>query len=163
MHSLDLHSVEISFPQGEATARRLAPALVSHRLRSVRRPHLPVSLTLDARSIDLAAFAPFLPGAGVRLAGKLDGRLALEGSVDAPQTLGSIALSNGLYVSKFETAPIRNVSASAEFNGASVTLRGLHADVGNGKLDASGELNLPIPGAPSSQASRSVSSRAVRS
>ncbi len=148
LRSLELHSVEISFPQGSALVAGMLP--LSLAPFSVGPPTAPVSLTLEARAIDLAAFAPFLPGGSVRLGGELDGRLALEGTVAAPQTLGSITLSNGLYVSKFETAPIRNVSAAAQFNGTSVTLRGLHADVGSGTLDASGELNLPIANAPSS-------------
>jgi hypothetical protein len=129
---------------------------------SIGPPSAPVSLTIDARGIDLGVFAPFLPGGDVKLGGALDGRLALEGTVVAPQTLGTITLSNGYYVSKFESSPIRNVSAAAEFNGASVTLRGLHADVGNGTLDASGELNLPIPGTPSTGFSIGVTARGAQ-
>jgi len=160
LRSVDLHSVQISFPQGEATLAGTLPIAFSPF--AIGPPSAPVSLTLDARGIDLAAFAPFLPGGGVRLGGKLDGRLALEGTVVAPRTLGNLTLTNGLYVSRFESAPIHNVGASAEFNGASVTLRGLHADVGNGKLDASGELNLPIPGAPSSGFSIDVVARGAQ-
>jgi hypothetical protein len=157
LHALSLHSVQITLPIGDATLAGTLPLRFSPF--AIGPPEAPVSLTLVAHAIDLAPFAPFLPGGSVRLGGTLNGRLALEGTVAAPRTLGTITLSDGLYVSRFQSSPIRDVSADAEFNGASVTLRKLHADVGGGTLDASGELNLPIAGAPSSGFSIGVVAR----
>jgi hypothetical protein len=51
-------------------------------------------------------------------------------------------------VSGIETSPIRNAAAQLTFRGTTVALTALHADVGSGSLDADGNLNLPIPGAP---------------
>jgi hypothetical protein len=51
-------------------------------------------------------------------------------------------------VSDLQTSPIRAAAARLIFNGTSVALEALHARAGNGTIDASGQLNLPIPGAP---------------
>ena len=105
----------------------------------------PVSFTLGLTALDLAPFAPFVPGPQTKLGGTLDGRLAIEGTVRAPTVVGTVALSHGLYVSGLDRAAITNADAQLAFSGTSVALQALHANVGGGTLDGSGRLDLPFP------------------
>jgi hypothetical protein len=49
-------------------------------------------------------------------------------------------------VSSIETSPIRDLGAQLVFEGTSVALQALHAQVGAGTIDASGRLDLPSAG-----------------
>jgi hypothetical protein len=105
----------------------------------------PVSFTLGLSALDLAPFAPFVPGPQTKLGGTVDGRLAIEGTVRAPSVVGAVALSHGLYVSALDRAAITSVDAQLMFSGTSVALQALHANVGGGTLEGSGRLDLPFP------------------
>ncbi len=104
----------------------------------------PLSFTLAAQNLDLAPFAPFLPGPQTKLGGTVNGRLAIEGTVRAPRVAGTIALAGGSYVSSFDRAPIAKANASLDFTGTTVALQALHANVGSGTIDGSGRLDLPF-------------------
>ena len=108
-------------------------------------PDAPVSFTLGLSALDLAPFAPFVPGPQTKLGGTVDGRLAIEGTVRAPRVIGNVALANGMYVSALDRAAITNAKAQLAFAGTSVALEALHANVGGGTLDGSGRLDLPFP------------------
>jgi hypothetical protein len=105
----------------------------------------PLSFTLALGGLDLAPFAPFVPGPQTKLGGTLDGRLAIEGTVRAPRVVGNVALANGSYVSGLDRAAITKANAQLAFSGTSVALQALHANVGGGTLDGSGRLDLPFP------------------
>ena len=157
LRSVRLDDVDIAFERGSASLAGALPiSLVPFGLGPRAAP---LSLTLEANAIDLAPFGRFLPGDGTKLGGLLAGRLAVEGSVGAPRILGGLQLRGGSYVSSVETAPIRNLDASATFEGTSVALQALDAQVGNGTLTASGRLALPILGASSNTWALNLSAR----
>jgi TamB, inner membrane protein subunit of TAM complex len=106
-----------------------------------------MSFQVTIAGLDLAPFAPFVPGPQTKLGGTFDGRLAIEGTVDAPRVVGDAALKNGSYVSALDRAAITGANAQLVFAGTSVALQALHANVGGGTLDGSGRLDLPLPGA----------------
>ena len=109
------------------------------------KPTAPLSFTLALGGVDLAPFAPFVPGPQTKLGGTLDGRVAIEGTLQAPRVIGNVALANGSYVSGLDRAAITNANAMLAFAGTSVALQALHANVGGGTLDGSGQLDLPFP------------------
>jgi hypothetical protein len=146
LHSVRLDSADFILNHGSASIAGSLPILLNPA--GIGPPDAPISVTADAHSVELAALSPLVPGAGTKLTGTVDGHVVLEGTVRSPQVLGSVALSNGSYVSSVETSPVRNVNASVVFGGTTVALQALHADVGAGSVDADGKLNLPIAGAP---------------
>jgi hypothetical protein len=161
LRGLDLNSAEINLGSGGSLvlAGRLPLTLQPFGLGA---SDAPLSLSLESRGIDLAAFGPFVPGGGAQLGGTLDGRLALEGTVGRPRLLGDLSVRDASFVSDLQTAPINNITGAFAFRGTSVALQAFHADVGGGTLDASGELTLPIPGAPNTGFAIEVAARGAR-
>jgi hypothetical protein len=147
LHSVRLNSAEFVLNHGSAVIAGELP--LSLRPVGIGPPDAPLSITADARSVDLSSLAPLFPGSGTKLTGTLNGHLAIEGTVRAPRVLGTVSLSNGSYVSNVETSPIRDAAAQLVFEGTSVALQALHARVGAGSIDASGRIDLPIADAPS--------------
>ncbi len=146
LRSVRLDSAEIAFQHGTAEIAGSLPITLSPA--GIGPPSAPLSITAEARDVDLAPLAPLLPGAGTKLAGLVNGRLALEGTVRSPRIFGSATLSGGSYVSDVETSPIKGLDAALTFDGTSVALQSLHGNVGKGTIDASGQLDLPIADAP---------------
>ena len=146
LHGVRLNSAEFVLNHGTAVVAGSLPVLLNPA--GIGPPDAPLSITADARSVELAALGPLLPGSGTKLTGTVDGHIVLEGTVSSPRVLGTASLTKGSYVSNVETSPIRNASAQLVFSGTSVALQALHADVGSGAVDADGTLNLPIAGAP---------------
>jgi hypothetical protein len=138
---IELRDADVELTRGQAFVAGSLPLLLQPlRLGPARSP---LSFDVTARGVDLAQFAPLLP-AGTQLAGTVDGRFGVEGSVERPRLFGSLAVSGGSYVSPLERAPIDHVDAQLEFAGSSVALQTFHADVGGGTLDASGRVTLPF-------------------
>ena len=160
LHSVKLDSAQIVLNHGSAVVAGSLPITLSPP--GIGPPEAPLSITADARNVDLAGIAPLLPGAGTKLGGTVSGHVVLEGTVRQPRVLGSIGLTSGAYVSSVETSPIRDASANLQFEGTSVALEALHARVGNGTVDASGRLNLPIPGAPSEGYSVAITAKGAQ-
>jgi hypothetical protein len=146
LHTVQLDSAQFVLNHGSAVVAGSLPILLNPA--GIGPPDAPISVTADANSVELAALSPLLPGSGTKLTGTVDGHIVIEGSVRSPRVLGTASLTRGSYVSNVETSPIRNASAQLVFSGTSVALQALHADVGAGAVDASGNLNLPIAGAP---------------
>ncbi|HEV3088914.1 MAG TPA: translocation/assembly module TamB domain-containing protein [Candidatus Elarobacter sp.] len=111
-------------------------------------PNAAISFTLALGGLDLAPFAPFVPGPQTKLGGTVDGRIAIEGTVRAPRLAGSVTLAKGSYFSGLDRAGIANANAQLAFSGTSVALQALHANLGRGTLDGSGNFTLPLPNAP---------------
>jgi len=145
-HSVKLDSAEFVLNHGSAVIAGSLPIALDPA--GIGPPDAPLSVTAEAHSVDLAALAPLLPGTGTKLAGTVDGHLELEGTVHSPRVLGTVSLTQGSYVSNLETSPIRDVSGQLVFNGVSVALQALHAQVGAGSIDADGRLSLGFAGAP---------------
>jgi hypothetical protein len=110
-------------------------------------PVAPLSFTLALGGLDLAPFAPFVPGPQTKLGGTVNGRLAIDGTAHAPRVAGTVTLADGSYVSGLDRDAVTKVNAQLTFLGTSVALQALHANVGGGSLDGSGRLDLPFPGA----------------
>ena len=139
--TLDVNDAELTFAKGDLLLAGTLPLTLS---RAGAAPAGRFSFTLALNGLDLAPFAPFVPGPQTMLAGTLDGRLDLEGTQDAPRIVGSIALTGGSYRSQFDTAGIRDAVARLAFTGTSIALEALHANVGGGTVDGSGRLDLPF-------------------
>lgn len=101
----------------------------------------PVNFTLSADDIDLSAFQPLLP-AESKLGGNLDGLLSVGGVADAPRLHGQLALDAGTLLTPFERTPLRDVAARVSFGKTKVHLTRLHADAGNGTVDARGTITI---------------------
>jgi len=99
--------------------------------------------------------------AGSELAGKLDGRVIVDGRAGAPQLNGSLALSGGVVRTPVELVPLTGLTARLAFEGTGVTLDALHAAAGGGTVDASGAATLPNLVHPSVDAAYRVDARAA--
>jgi hypothetical protein len=106
----------------------------------------PLSFTLALSGLDLAPFAPLVSGPATKLGGTLDGRVAIEGTARAPRVAGSIALADGSYASSLDRSGVTHADARLTFQGTSVALEALHANLGGGTLTGNGRLDLPFPG-----------------
>ncbi|HEY5349425.1 MAG TPA: translocation/assembly module TamB domain-containing protein, partial [Candidatus Lustribacter sp.] len=146
LHSVKLNSAEFVLNHGSAVIAGSLP--LSLNPAGIGPADAPLSITADAHNVDLAALASLLPGSGTKLAGTVNGHLALEGTVGSPRILGTVDLTGGSYVSNVETSPIRAAAGRLVFEGTSVALQALHARVGAGSIDAQGRLDLPIAGLP---------------
>jgi hypothetical protein len=144
--SVRLDSAEVGFAHGTAQIAGSLP--LSFDPPGIGPPSAPLSLSAEARDVDLAPLAPLLPGGGTKLGGTVNGRLALGGTVRSPRVFGTATLTGGAYVSDVETSPIHNLDATLAFAGTSVALQRMHGNVGAGTIDASGRLELPLPDAP---------------
>ena len=142
LHSVKLNSAEFVLNHGSAAVAGSLP--ISLNPPGIGPASAPLSITAEARGLDIASLAPLLPGSGTKLTGTLDGRLAFEGTVGDPRVLGTVSLTNGSYVSNVETSPIRDAVAQLSFEGTSIALQALHARVGGGSIDADGQLSLPV-------------------
>ena len=142
-HTLIVNDAEATFTKGTALVAGSLPfSLQPFGVNS----EAPVSFTLALGGVDLTPFAPFVPGPQTKLGGTVDGRLAFEGTLNAPRVIGNIALANGSYFSNLDRAGVKNANAQLAFLGTSVALQALHANLGTGTLDGSGQLDLPFPG-----------------
>lgn len=144
--TLTVNDIEGTFAKGSALLAGTLP--ISLRNPGVRS-HAPFSFTVQLAGLDLAPFAPFVPGPRTRLTGLVDGRVGVEGTPNAPRLYGDLTLANGSYVSGLERQPIANANARVAFQGTSVALQALHANVGGGTIDGRGQFSLPFANAPS--------------
>jgi hypothetical protein len=139
--NVELRDVDVEFERGQAFVAGSLPLQLQPV--GIGPPHAPLSFDVTARGVELAQFAPLLPQ-GTKLAGTVDGRFGVEGTVDRPRLLGSLTVEDGSYTSPFERAPIEHVGGNLAFAGSSVALQAFHADVGGGTLDAGGTITLPL-------------------
>jgi hypothetical protein len=160
LHSVKLDSADFVLNHGSAVIAGSLP--ISLQPPGIGPPDAPLSITADAHSVDLASLAPLLPGSGTKLTGTVDGHLAVEGSVRSPRVLGTVSLSNGSYVSNVETSPIRDAAAQLVFEGTSVALEALHAQVGAGSVEADGRLDLPISDEPAQTYSLQIAAKGAQ-
>ncbi|GAC1403431.1 MAG: hypothetical protein NVSMB64_05190 [Candidatus Velthaea sp.] len=140
-NAVSLRDTEVIFTTGQAFVAGSLPLQLQPF--GIGPSNAPLSFDVTARGVDLAQFAPLVPG-GTKLAGTIDGRFGVEGDVEHPRLLGTLALTNGSYLSDLERAPIANVNARLAFAGTSVALRAFHANLGGGTLDGEGRLDLPF-------------------
>ncbi|MEO7040416.1 MAG: translocation/assembly module TamB domain-containing protein [Candidatus Elarobacter sp.] len=139
--TLTVNDAEATFAKGNVLVAGSLPL----RLQPFGvRSDAPLSFTLGLSGLDLAPFAPLIPGTKTKLGGTVDGRVAIEGTAHAPRVIGQIALAGGSYVSDFDRAGVTKADAKLTFQGTSVALEALHANLGSGTLDGSGRFDLPF-------------------
>jgi len=97
----------------------------------------PVHLTLTAQHVRMSVFDAFVGDAGT-LDGTLDASVSASGQAGKPQLGGSAALRNGTVASRFQTVPLRDVSADLALSRDSATLSHLTGAVGGGSFSGSG-------------------------
>jgi autotransporter translocation and assembly factor TamB len=120
----------------------------------------PITLDMSVKGLDLADFSTLLP-AGSTLAGKLNGRVAVDGTAGAPQLNGSLALSDGALRTPVESAPLTALAAHLSFDGNDVKLDTFRASAGGGTVDASGSATIPDLVRPGTDAAYRLDARAA--
>ena len=139
---LELRNGELSLQQGTiGLAGRLPLQLSPLQLGPSNSP---LGLNLSIDGVDLSDFRDFLPPQS-KIGGKLDGTLALAGTLSDPLVAGQITVRGGNFVAPFERSPITNVDATVLLGGRNVTLQRLHGLVGGGSVDGKGSLTI-MPG-----------------
>ncbi|HEY4439239.1 MAG TPA: translocation/assembly module TamB domain-containing protein [Candidatus Elarobacter sp.] len=141
--TLTVNDAEATFAKGNILVTGLLPVRLQPFGLTATAP---LSFTLALNGLDLAPFAPFVPGPPTKLGGTVDGRVSIEGTMRSPRVAGTVNLAGGSYVSDWDRAGITRANAQLSFGGTSVALQALHANLGTGTLDGSGRLDLPFPG-----------------
>ena len=134
---------DIEFTLGKGTAFLAGSLPVSPTTMRLGPKSVPLDFDVTAKAVDLAQFSTLLPG-GTHIGGALDGRFGVSGTVGAPRLIGSLQLARGSIQSPLQSEAIDHISGTVAFAGSSVALQTLHADAGNGALDATGLLQLPL-------------------
>jgi len=135
--NLEVRSAQLALTKGTLFLAGSLPLRLSPF--AIGPPASPLSLDFAARGVELSNFAPLLPR-GSQLAGTIDGRIGVGGVAHSPQIRGRMSLARGSFVGPSETVPIRNAGAVISFYQTTATLDSLHADLGGGRLDASGKV-----------------------
>ncbi|MBV8197504.1 MAG: hypothetical protein JO263_05185, partial [Candidatus Eremiobacteraeota bacterium] len=92
--SLVLSNAGAAFKRGDVTLAGSLPLTLSPL--GLAGPDKPVNFDLDIVGLDPAVFAPMF-GNGTQLAGAIDGRIGLSGTVGRPLIVGRLALLHGSY------------------------------------------------------------------
>ncbi len=131
---------------GELDLRRgrvLADAIVPIRLVPLRldpQDRL-ISGALVSDDVEASNFADLLPK-GTTVAGRIDGRVGVSGTIAAPRAVGSLNLTQGRFAGPQEREPITDVTARMAFDGATILLQNASARAGGGGLSADGRAIL---------------------
>lgn len=139
--TLTVRDIEFTLDKGTAFLAGALP--VSPATMRLGPKNAPLDFDVTAKAVDLAQFSTLLPR-GARIGGTLEGRFGVSGTVDAPRLIGSLGLADGSIQSPLQSEAINHISGTLAFAGSSVALTALHADAGNGALDATGSLQLPL-------------------
>jgi len=133
--TLRLDAFEADLPKGRVLASATVPITFAPPRIGVR--DAPLAAMLRADAIDLSPFAALLPDHST-ITGTIDGQISASGTPQDPAVNGSIALAGGTYASDLVRSAIANASARLTFTRATAQLSGLHADIGGGSIDGSG-------------------------
>ena len=101
----------------------------------------PIALNLAAEKIGLGQFGVFLPK-GTTAAGTFDGIVGVGGSIADPALLGTLALSDGIFVGPEFRSKLESAHAELTFAGSSARLHDASARVGGGTITADGAANV---------------------
>jgi translocation and assembly module TamB len=102
----------------------------------------PVRFALTANNVDFSNFEAALPQ-GTHLAGTFGGAMTVTGTIDDPKLNGTLALHNGYFVGPIDQNPIQKLTGQLAFNGTTLAVYNLHADVGGGTMDLNGKASVP--------------------
>jgi len=137
--TLRLDAFEADLTAGRVLASAAVPIVLAPPRIGVR--NAPLTATLRADAIELAPFASLLP-ARSKLAGTLDGQIVAGGTPQVPTVDGSLALRGGSYSSDLVRSAFTNARARLTFTREVAHLSDVHADVGGGAIDASGNASF---------------------
>jgi hypothetical protein len=132
--TLRLDAFEADLVKGRLLASATVPIVLAPPKVGIRNATLAAMVHADA--IDLAQFAALIPDHST-IAGTIDGQIVAGGTPQNPTIDGSLALAGGSYASDLVHSALTHARAQLAFTRETVTLTGLHADVGGGTLDGS--------------------------
>ncbi len=133
--ALRLDAFEADLTRGRLVASATAPIVLAPPRIGVR--NAPLHVMLRADGVDLSAFAALLPNES-KLTGTIDGQIVASGTSQHPAIDGAIALAAGSYASDVVRSAVTNARARLTFTNDTAQLTGVHADVGGGSIDGSG-------------------------
>ncbi len=128
--AVDVSEGEIDFTRGRALLAAHVPIALTGSKIAVAGAPLAASMTAD--DIELSNFVNLLPK-GTQLSGRIDGRVNVSGTADAPKLRGSLALRDGTFDGQAEKTPITGISGDLSLNGTRANLQS-HAFVGGGTV-----------------------------
>jgi hypothetical protein len=97
---------------------------------------------VNANDVELTDVASLLPH-GTTLRGRIDGDVAISGTLRKPSAKGQFTLANGFFESPQESVPVSAARATLAFAGSTATLRNTHATLGSGTIDAQAQASIP--------------------
>lgn len=101
-----------------------------------------LQIGVQAQGIELGQFASLLEK-GTHLAGTLDGRLGVGGTMDAPALNGGLTLAGGAFSSPSFTSGLTAMTGDVTLAGNELRLVSFDAKAGAGTLAASGSAHVP--------------------
>ncbi len=117
----------------------LAPgAWLSGDVGSIRTA--PLDLELNLSAADLAFLARLAPGLR-RVAGRVDGRFALKGTLAKPEPSGTLNVSDGALRLASDVPPFQDLHAELALEGTRLSVPILAGEMGGAPLSASGALD----------------------
>jgi autotransporter translocation and assembly factor TamB len=149
-----LGPTEVDLQKGRILASGYAP--VETTPPGIGPASAPLALDLTAERVDFAQFAAFLPK-GTVLAGLLDGKVGLVGSLANPGLAGTLAVTNGSFVGPQEKSKITDFVSQITFDKRTVTLHDTSAKVGGGTIAANGRISVPDLTDPADDATANLS------
>jgi translocation and assembly module TamB len=100
----------------------------------------PLELDLELQAADLGFFSRLLPGVR-RIAGRIDGRVGLAGTLGSPQASARVVLADGELRLESDVPTFDAVRARLELEPGRLRLVELAGEMGGGPLEGSGELD----------------------
>ncbi|MBD5632915.1 MAG: translocation/assembly module TamB domain-containing protein, partial [Candidatus Eremiobacteraeota bacterium] len=132
---------EVDLQKGRLLVSGYAP-LVTTPAPGIGPPSSPLALDLTTERVDFSQFSPLLPK-GTQVAGLLDGKAGIVGSLAKPGLAGTLAVRNGAFVGPQEKSKISDFVSQLTFNGRTATLHDTSAKVGGGSISANGTVSIP--------------------
>ncbi len=136
---LTLRDVSLDEPAGRVALSGSVPATL--RPPFVDRRDAPVEARILAQNLDLGDFSALFPK-GTKLGGVVDGDVRVGGTLAAPALAGTLALTKGAYSSPMLASELRNARLGVRFADRTALLTALHADMGGGAVDGTGQATV---------------------
>jgi autotransporter translocation and assembly factor TamB len=137
--ALRIASAEVDLERGKALLSAIVPIAITSS--GIKPGAGPIAASFRADDVELSNFLALLPK-DTKTSGRVDGEVVANGSLDAPQLGGSLALRNGTFSGPMERSPISGVVADLSFAGTRAQLQS-RAAVGGGSLTAEGTASIP--------------------
>jgi len=133
---------QVALTHGEVDLKRGRVLVASGTAPLHPTRNAPIAFDMKLDNVDFSDFESAFPK-GYHLAGTMGGDMHIHGTIDAPQLTGAIALHNGYFVGPIDQNPIQKMNGTLAFEGNTIAIRALHADVGGGTMDVNGTATVP--------------------